>query len=125
MSEEGATSRLPLLAQTQRGDEYVSYTDFDENGEDFSLTSAALAAGYLYQFNPDWQLIGAVLPYYHHSSLGERGKDYWQVMGGAVARYTRNDRLWWLLLTTRTWHHVMTWARHHFERDAPRESLLP
>ena len=77
--------------------EYVSYTDFSvENGEDFSLTSVALAAGYLYQFNPDWQLIGAVLPFYHHSSLGERGKDYWQVMGGAVARYTRNDRLWWL-----------------------------
>ena len=41
-------------------------------------------------------MIGAVLPFYHHSSLGERGKDYWQVMGGAVARYTRNDRLWWL-----------------------------
>ena len=41
-------------------------------------------------------MIGALVPFYNHSSLGERGKDYWQVMGGAVARYTRNDRLWWL-----------------------------
>lgn len=77
--------------------EYVSYSDFSvDNGEDFSVTSAALAAGYLYQLDPDWQVIGAVVPFYNHSSLGERGKDYWQVMGGAVARYTRNDRLWWL-----------------------------
>jgi hypothetical protein len=67
-----------------------------DNGEDFSVTSASLAAGYLYQVNPDWQMIGALVPFYNHSSLGERGKDYWQVMGGAVARYTRNDRLWWL-----------------------------
>lgn len=116
VSEEGATPEtagtryqtnsssqyagVPLLLSKRSAlvlGEYVSYNDFSvENGEDFSLTSAALAAGYLYQFNPDWQLIGAVLPFYHHSSLGERGKDYWQVMGGAVARYTRNDRLWWL-----------------------------
>ena len=41
-------------------------------------------------------MIAALVPFYNHSSLGERGKDYWQVMGGAVARYTRNDRLWWL-----------------------------
>ena len=54
--------------------EYLSYTDFSvDNGEDFSLTSATLAAGYLYQVNPDWQ-----------------------VMGGVVTRYTRNERLWWL-----------------------------
>lgn len=46
--------------------------------------------------NPDWQVIGALVPFYNHSSLGERGEDYWQVMGGAVAHYTRNDRLWWL-----------------------------
>ncbi|NBR82073.1 MAG: hypothetical protein EBT53_10425, partial [Betaproteobacteria bacterium] len=77
--------------------EYVSYTDFSvDNGEDFSVTSASIAAGYLYQVNPDWQVIAALVPFYNHSSLGERGKDYWQVMGGAVARYTRNDRLWWL-----------------------------
>jgi len=77
--------------------EYVSYSNFTvENGEDFSVASASLAAGYLYQVNPDWQVIGALLPFYNHSSIGERGKDYWQVMGGAVARYTRNDRLWWL-----------------------------
>ena len=77
--------------------EYLSYTDFSvDNGEDFSLTSATLAAGYLYQVNPDWQVIGAIVPFYHHSSLGERGEDYWQVMGGVVTRYTRNERLWWL-----------------------------
>ena len=77
--------------------EYVSYSNFTvDNGEDFSVASASLAAGYLYQVNPDWQVIGALVPFYNHSSLGERGKDYWQVMGGAVARYTRNDRLWWL-----------------------------
>lgn len=77
--------------------EYVSYSNFTvENGEDFSVASASLAAGYLYQVSPDWQVIGALVPFYNHSSLGERGKDYWQVMGGAVARYTRNDRLWWL-----------------------------
>jgi hypothetical protein len=77
--------------------EYVSYADFSvDNGEDFSVTSASIAAGYLYQLNPDWQVIAALVPFYNHSSLGERGKDYWQVMGGAVARYTRNDRLWWL-----------------------------
>jgi len=77
--------------------EYVSYSNFTvENGEDFSVASASLAAGYLYQVNPDWQMIGALVPFYNHSSLGEQGKDYWQVMGGAVARYTRNDRLWWL-----------------------------
>jgi len=77
--------------------EYVSYADFSvDNGEDFSVTSASIAAGYLYQVNPDWQVIAALVPFYNHSSLGERGKDYWQVMGGAVARYTRNDRLWWL-----------------------------
>jgi len=77
--------------------EYVSYADFSvDNGEDFSVTSVAIAAGYLYQVNPDWQVIAALVPFYNHSSLGERGQDYWQVMGGAVARYTRNDRLWWL-----------------------------
>jgi hypothetical protein len=77
--------------------EYVSHADFSvENGEDFSVTSASIAAGYLYQVDPDWQVIAALVPFYNHSSLGERGQDYWQVMGGAVARYTRNDRLWWL-----------------------------
>ena len=74
--------------------EYVSYADFSvDNGEDFTVTSASIAAGYLYQVDPDWQVIAALVPFYNHSSLGERGKDYWQVMGGAVARYTRNDRL--------------------------------
>jgi hypothetical protein len=77
--------------------EYVSYSNFSvDNGEDFSVASASLGAGYLYQVNDDWQMIGALVPFYHHSSIGERDKDYWQVMGGAVARYTRNDRLWWL-----------------------------
>ena len=77
--------------------EYVSYSNFSvDNGEDFSVASATLGAGYLYQVNDDWQMIGALVPFYHHSSIGERGKDYWQVMGGAVARYTRNERLWWL-----------------------------
>lgn len=77
--------------------EYLSYTDFSvENVEDFSTTSAALAAGYLYQLTNDWQLMGGILPVHHRSSLGERRKDYWQVMGGALTRYTRNDRLWWL-----------------------------
>ena len=77
--------------------EYVSYSNFSvDNGEDFSVASASLAAGYLYQISDDWQMIGALVPFYNHSSIGERGKDYWQVMGGAVARYTRNDRLWWL-----------------------------
>ena len=34
--------------------EYVSYADFlVENGEDFSVTSASIAAGYLYQVDPD------------------------------------------------------------------------
>ena len=77
--------------------EYVSYADFSvENGEDFSVTSASIAAGYLYQVDPDWQVIAALVPFYNHSSFGERGKDYWQVMGGAVGRYTHNERLWWL-----------------------------
>ena len=77
--------------------EYVSYSNFSvDNGEDFSVASATLGAGYLYQVSDDWQMIGALVPFYNHSSIGERGKDYWQVMGGAVARYTRNDRLWWL-----------------------------
>jgi hypothetical protein len=77
--------------------EYLSYSDFSvENGEDFSTTSAAIAAGYLYQVNKDWQLMGGILPVHHRSSLGDRRKDYWQVMGGALTRYTRNDRLWWL-----------------------------
>ena len=77
--------------------EYLSHSDFSvENGEDFSITSAAIAAGFLYQATDDWQLIGGLLPFYHRSSLGERGKDYWQMTGGALARYTRNDRLWWL-----------------------------
>ena len=77
--------------------EYLSHADFSvENGEDFSTTSAAIAAGYLYQLTNDWQLLGGILPVYHRSSLGERRKDYWQVMGGALTRYTRNDRLWWL-----------------------------
>jgi hypothetical protein len=77
--------------------EYVSYSNFSvDNGEDFSVASASLAAGYLYQISDDWQMIGALVPFYNHSSIGERGKDYWQVMGGAVARYTRNERLWWL-----------------------------
>jgi hypothetical protein len=77
--------------------EYVSYADFSvDNGEDFTVTSASIAAGYLYQVDPDWQVIAALVPFYNRSSIGERGKDYWQVMGGAVARYTRNDRLWWL-----------------------------
>ena len=68
VSEEGATREtagtryqtnsssqyagVPLLLSKRSAlvlGEYVSYTDFSvENGEDFSLTSAALAAGYLY-----------------------------------------------------------------------------
>jgi hypothetical protein len=116
VSEEGATpdtagTRYSVNSTSQYGGvpfllnkrsmvvlgEYVSYSNFSvENGEDFSVASASLAAGYLYQVNPDWQVIGALVPFYNHSSLGERGKDYWQVMGGAVARYTRNERLWWL-----------------------------
>jgi hypothetical protein len=77
--------------------EYLAYSDFTvENGEDFSTTSAGIAAGYLYQVTNDWQLMGGILPVHHRSSLGERRKDYWQVMGGALTRYTRNDRLWWL-----------------------------
>ena len=77
--------------------EYLSYSNFSvENGEDFSVASATLAAGYLYQLSDAWQLLGAVVPFYNHSSIGEQGKDYWQVMGGALARYTRNERLWWL-----------------------------
>ena len=90
--------------------EYVSYADFSvEDGEDFSVTSASIAAGYLYQVDPDWQVIAALVPFYNHSSLGERGKDFWQVMGGAVARYTHNDRLWWLfgvVFELRLWHHL-------------------
>ena len=116
VSEEGATpetagTRYRVNSTSQYGGipfllskrsmavlgEYVSYSNFTvDNGEDFSVASASLAAGYLYQVNPDWQVIGALVPFYNHSSLGERGKDYWQVMGGAVARYTHNDRLWWL-----------------------------
>jgi len=116
VSEEGATPEtagrkyrvsstsqyagVPFLLSKRSGavlGEYVSYADFSvDNGEDFSVTSASIAAGYLYQVNPDWQVIAALVPFYNHSSLGERGKDYWQVMGGTVARYTRNDRLWWL-----------------------------
>ena len=116
VSEEGATpetagTRYRVNSTSQYGGipfllnkrsmavlgEYVSYSNFTvDNGEDFSVASASLAAGYLYQVNPDWQVISALVPFYNHSSLGERGKDYWQVMGGAVARYTRNDRLWWL-----------------------------
>ena len=78
--------------------EYVSYSNFSvDNCEDFSVASASLAGGgYLYQISDDWQMIGALVPIYNHSSLGERGKDYWQVMGRAVARYTRNERFWWL-----------------------------
>ncbi len=116
VSEEGATpetagTRYSVNSTSQYGGvpfllnkrsmvvlgEYVSYSNFSvDNGEDFSVASASLAAGYLYQISDDWQMIGALVPFYNHSSLGERGKDYWQVMGGAVARYTRNDRLWWL-----------------------------
>ena len=116
VSEEGATPEtagrrysvdstslywgLPLLLNQRSAlviGKYLSYSDFSvDNGEDFSLASLSIAAGYLYQVNPDWQLIGALLPFYNHSSLGEQGKDYWQVMGGALARYTQNDRLWWL-----------------------------
>ena len=44
-----------------------------ENGGDFSVKTASIAAGYLYQVDSDRQ-----------------------VMGGAVVRYTRNDRPWWL-----------------------------
>jgi hypothetical protein len=51
-------------------------------------------AGGKYRVSSTSQYAG--VPFYNHSSLGECGKDYWQVMGGAVARYTRNDRLWWL-----------------------------
>jgi len=116
VSEEGATpetagTRYSVNSTSQYGGvpfllnkrsmvvlgEYVSYSNFSvDNGEDFSVASATLGAGYLYQVNDDWQMIGALVPFYHHSSIGERGKDYWQVMGGAVARYTRNERLWWL-----------------------------
>ena len=47
--------------------EYVSYADFSvENGEDFSVTSASIAAGYLYQVDPDWQVIAALVPFYNH-----------------------------------------------------------
>ena len=46
--------------------EYLSYSNFSvENGEDFSTTSAAIAAGYLYQLTNDWQLMGGILPVHH------------------------------------------------------------
>jgi len=98
VSEEGATpetagTRYRVNSTSQYGGipfllnkrsmavlgEYVSYSNFTvDNGEDFSVASASLAAGYLYQVNPDWQVIGALVPFYNHSSLGERGKDYWR-----------------------------------------------
>ena len=101
VSEEGATpetagTRYRVNSTSQYGGipfllnkrsmavlgEYISYSNFTvDNGEDFSVASASLAAGYLYQVNPDWQVIGALVPFYNHSSLGARGKDYWQVMG--------------------------------------------
>ena len=116
ISEEGATpetagQRYQVSSTSQYGGvpfllnkrsmvvigEYLSYSNFSmDNGEDFSVASATLAAGYLYQVSDAWQLLGAVAPFYNHSSIGEQGKDYWQVMGGAFARYTRNERLWWL-----------------------------
>jgi len=66
--------------------EYVSYSNFTvDNGEDFSVTSASLAAGYLYQVNPDWQVIGALVPFYNHSSLGERGKDWFASLGASYS----------------------------------------
>ena len=43
--------------------EYVSYSNFSvDNGEDFSVASATLGAGYLYQVSDDWQMIGALRP---------------------------------------------------------------
>ena len=97
VSEEGATpetagTRYSVNSTSQYGGvpfllnkrsmvvlgEYVSYSNFSvDNGEDFSVASASLAAGYLYQISDDWQMIGALVPFYNHSSLGERGKDYW------------------------------------------------
>ena len=84
--------------------EYVSYSNFTvENGEDFSVASASLAAGYLYQISDDWQVIGALVPFYNHSSLGERGKDYWQVMAapwrGTPATIVCGGCLAWVLMT--------------------------
>ena len=64
-------------------------------GEEFDVTVGAVALGYLKQLNPDWQLMSFLMPLHNDSDL-PGGSGYWQTMGGAFARYTASDRLWWM-----------------------------
>ncbi|MGD2006916.1 MAG: hypothetical protein PVJ95_01495 [Cellvibrionales bacterium] len=63
--------------------------------DEFDVTVGAVALGYLKQLNPDWQLMGFLMPLHNDSDLAG-GASYWQTMGGAFARYTASDRLWWM-----------------------------
>lgn len=63
--------------------EYLSYSNFSvENGEDFSVASATLAAGYLYQVSDAWQLLGAVAPFTTIPVLASRAKITGRSWGG-------------------------------------------
>ena len=75
--------------------EYVGHSNFKvDDGDDLSVTSVGVGGAWLTQYSDDVQLAAFVMPVWHHSTQ-ERGSDYWQTMGGAFARYTASDDVWW------------------------------
>ena len=87
-------------------EEYVFIRIFRENGEDRRRVPRR---GYLYQVNPDWQVIGALRvlqPLETASAARITGK-----RGGAVARYTRNTSAFAAARSssmTPIWHYLAT-----------------
>ncbi|MEM6485468.1 MAG: DUF6268 family outer membrane beta-barrel protein [Pseudomonadota bacterium] len=77
-----------VYASTNRFD-----TDSSEIG-DFRVSSIGLPLALFRQVNPQWQAAAFVMPFAHYSDL-ENAEWSLQTMGGAFARYTQNERLWW------------------------------
>ncbi len=94
---EGAFLPLPL----GRRDavvigEWLGATQFhvkNTSAHDLNVLSVSVPIGWIRQANADWQLAAFVAP------LGSTSRDddwYWETLGGAFARYTQSDRLYWI-----------------------------
>jgi hypothetical protein len=62
------------------------------SGNDINVVSLSVPFGWARQTSPDWQLAAFVAPVGHVNA----GEWYWELMGGAFARWLESDHLVWI-----------------------------
>lgn len=72
----------------------LSPSERGNDAGDFTVSSVSLPIAYFRQVRRDWQAAAFVMPTGHYSDLEEGGWSL-QTLGGAFARYTQRDDLWW------------------------------